>query len=143
MSSEHKSREVIWGGQLMGADFRARSAREAAEKAAREPDRAEAEALVRPHGRLRRARPAVSDHRPMSSGRSGLARDGVQLLQDRSEPAAGRHPPAAGYADLEAGSLAEMPLLPEGPHGAAGAHDQADCRARNHALQVEAPDEER
>jgi hypothetical protein len=31
-----KSREVIWGGQIMGAKMRARHAREAAQKAARE-----------------------------------------------------------------------------------------------------------
>ena len=37
-----KSREVIWGGQIMGAKIRARGAREAATKAAREADRAEA-----------------------------------------------------------------------------------------------------
>ena len=39
-----KSRGVIWGGRIMGADIRARSAREAAQKAARDADRAEAEA---------------------------------------------------------------------------------------------------
>jgi hypothetical protein len=39
-----KSREVIWGGQVMGAKIRAQGAREAAKKAAREADRAEAEA---------------------------------------------------------------------------------------------------
>ena len=39
-----KSREVIWGGRIMGADIRARSAREAAQRAAQEADRAEAEA---------------------------------------------------------------------------------------------------
>ena len=39
-----KSREVIWGGRIMGADIRARSAREAAQKAIREADRAETEA---------------------------------------------------------------------------------------------------
>jgi hypothetical protein len=37
-----KSREVIWGGQIMGAKIRAQGAREAAQKAAREADRAEA-----------------------------------------------------------------------------------------------------
>jgi hypothetical protein len=37
-----KSREVIWGGTIMGAKIRARGAREAAQKAAREADRAEA-----------------------------------------------------------------------------------------------------
>ena len=39
-----KSREVIWGGQIMGADIRARKARETAQQAARKADRAEAEA---------------------------------------------------------------------------------------------------
>jgi hypothetical protein len=39
-----KSREVIWGGQIMGAEMRARRAREEARKAAREADRAEAHA---------------------------------------------------------------------------------------------------
>jgi hypothetical protein len=39
-----KSREVIWGGAIMGAKMRATGAREAAKKAAREADRAEAEA---------------------------------------------------------------------------------------------------
>jgi hypothetical protein len=39
-----KSREVIWGGQILGAKMRAKGAREAAKKAAREADRAEAEA---------------------------------------------------------------------------------------------------
>lgn len=37
-----KSREVIWGGQIMGADIHAKGARGAAQKAAREADRAEA-----------------------------------------------------------------------------------------------------
>jgi hypothetical protein len=38
------SREVIYGGRIMGAQIRARGAREAAQKAIREADRAEAEA---------------------------------------------------------------------------------------------------
>jgi hypothetical protein len=37
-----KSREVVWGGTIMGAKIRAQSAREEAQKAAREADRAEA-----------------------------------------------------------------------------------------------------
>ncbi|MEH2561394.1 hypothetical protein V1289_001021 [Bradyrhizobium sp. AZCC 2289] len=37
-----KSREFIWGGQIMGADINVKNAREAARKAAREADRAEA-----------------------------------------------------------------------------------------------------
>ena len=39
-----KSRQVIWGGRIMGADIRAKGAREAADKAVQEADRAEAEA---------------------------------------------------------------------------------------------------
>ncbi len=39
-----KSRQSIYGGRIRGAEIRARSAREAAKKAAREADRAEAEA---------------------------------------------------------------------------------------------------
>jgi hypothetical protein len=39
-----KSRQVIWGGKIMGAEMRAQGAREAAQKAIREADRAEAEA---------------------------------------------------------------------------------------------------
>jgi len=36
-----KSREVIWGGTIMGAEIRTQSAREAAQKAAKKADRAE------------------------------------------------------------------------------------------------------
>jgi hypothetical protein len=39
-----KSREVVWGGAIMGAKIRAKAAREDAQKAARAADRAEAEA---------------------------------------------------------------------------------------------------
>lgn len=39
-----KSREVFWGGQIMGARMRAKGAREAARKAVGDADRADAEA---------------------------------------------------------------------------------------------------
>ena len=39
-----KSREVIYGGRIIGAKIRAEDARQAAQKASREADRAEAEA---------------------------------------------------------------------------------------------------
>ena len=38
-----KTREVIWGGRIMGAKMRAETARQEARKAARAADRAEAE----------------------------------------------------------------------------------------------------
>jgi hypothetical protein len=39
-----KSRQTIYGGRIIGAEIRAQGAREAAQKAIREADRAEAEA---------------------------------------------------------------------------------------------------
>jgi aromatic ring-opening dioxygenase LigB subunit len=57
----------------MGAEIRARGAREAAQKAAREADHAEAHAVVHPHGRLWRTRAAIAYDRAMPQRRSRLA----------------------------------------------------------------------
>jgi len=110
----------------MGAEIRAKGAREAARTAARGADRAEAGSVVGPDGGLRRARPAVPNHSPMRQRWPGLARGRMRALQDPRKPPAGCCPPAAGYADLEAGSLAEMPLMPERSVRAGRANDQAD-----------------
>jgi hypothetical protein len=131
-----KSREPIWGGQIRGAKIRAAGAREAAKKAIREADRAEAQAWSIQMEGVRRAGAAVADDRAMPQWRARLARGRVQPLQDPREPAARRHPPAARYADLEAGGRTEMPVMPEGPLRAAGAHDQADGDAGDHALSL-------
>jgi hypothetical protein len=57
-----KSREVIWGGRIMGAEIRAQGAREAARKAAH--DRADAEAWsIRMEG-YGEPRAGVSYNRP-------------------------------------------------------------------------------
>jgi len=85
---------------------------------------------------MREARAAVPDDRATPQRRPGLARGGVQSLQDPREPAAQRHPPPAGHPDLEAGGHVEMPVMPEGPLRAAGAHDQADRDAGDYALEV-------
>ena len=59
-----KTRQVIWGGKIMGAEMRAAGAREAAQKAIREADRAEAEAWsVRLEGYEDRR----SRHRPLAN----------------------------------------------------------------------------
>ena len=50
-----KSREVIWGGRIMGADIHAKAARETAQKAIREADRAEAIREAEAWERKRRA----------------------------------------------------------------------------------------
>ena len=50
---------------------------------------------------------------------------------------AGSHPPAARYpADLEARGGAEMSVIQEGQICAAGAYDQADRDARDHAVRL-------
>jgi hypothetical protein len=70
----------------MGAEICARGAREAAQKAVREADRAEAHRLVDPHGGLWRTRAALADDRSMPRRRLGLTRGGVQSLQDARKP---------------------------------------------------------
>ena len=114
-----KSREVIWGGQIMGAKIHARHAREEAKKAIREADRAEARRLVAADGRLWRPGAALAHDRPMHPWRARLAGGRMQPLQDPRKPAARCHPPAARHADLETGSVAKMPVLPQGPLRAA------------------------
>ena len=110
-----KSREVIWGGQVMGAEITAKSAREAATKAAREADRAECHAWsLRMEGFGGPAQPfptigqclngrlswlEVECHR--CETRASLRLDAIRRPRDTP--------------NLEAGSLAEMQELPEGP----------------------------
>jgi hypothetical protein len=59
-----KSREVVWGGQIMGAALRAKHAREEATKAIQAADRAEAEAwsvrMEATAGRRSRRRPSAN-----------------------------------------------------------------------------------
>jgi hypothetical protein len=61
---------------------------------------------------------ALADDRAMSQRRPGLARGRMQQVQDQGEPAAQRHPSAAGHADLEARGGAEMSVMQEKPLGA-------------------------
>lgn len=92
--------------------------------------------MVDPDGRQRRTGTAVADDRAMPQWRTRLARGGMQSLQDAGKPAARRHPPAARHSALEAGGVAEMPIMPEGSLRAASAHDQADREAGNHAIRL-------
>ena len=77
-----KTRQVIWGGRIMGAKMRAETARKEAAKAARAADRAEAEGLVNPHGRLWRASAAVTIDRPVHQRRIRLAGNRMLPVQD-------------------------------------------------------------
>jgi hypothetical protein len=62
-----KSRQVIWGDRIMGADIHAKAAHDAARKAARKADRAEAEAW------FERLRPARFWAKPTRAGLDWLA----------------------------------------------------------------------
>jgi hypothetical protein len=60
----------------------------------------------------------------------------------RSTPSADRATRRSGssrHAALEAGGIAQMPVMSKGPERAAGAHDQADRDPRDHTLQVGTP----
>ena len=79
---------MIYGGRIKGAEIRAERAREAAKKAIREADRAEAEAWsIRIEG-IRRAGVTIADDRAMSERRPGLARGRMPSLQDPRQPTA-------------------------------------------------------
>ena len=79
-----KSREVIWGGRIMGAEIRAQAAQRDAQKAIREANRATAEAWSLRMEGYGGARSAITDDRTMPQWRPGLARGGMQSLQDQS-----------------------------------------------------------
>jgi len=64
-----KSREVIWGGRIMGARIRAKGARQNADKAMREADRAEAKAWsVRMEGYGGPAQPSPTIEQCLNGG---------------------------------------------------------------------------
>ena len=58
----------------------------------------------------------------------------AQRDADRAE--AECDPPTRKHADLEAGGIAKMPLMQEGPVRPAGSHDQVDRDAGDRAVPV-------
>ena len=95
--------------------------------------------MVLANGRLWRTHPAVSNNRPMPERRLRLAGNRMLPMQDAGELATGCDPSLAGHAHMEARSISQMPLMPERPLRATGAHDQVDGDAHDHTLQVGAP----
>jgi hypothetical protein len=83
-----KSREVIYGGQIIGARIRAQGAREAAKKAVGEADRAAAESWSIQMEALWRPRAAVANDRPMHQRRLWLATGQVPSLRDGGQHSA-------------------------------------------------------
>ena len=126
-----KSRRTIYSSRISGAKIRAEGARLAARKAIREADRAEAEAWsIRMEGYGGPAQPSPTIGQCLNGGLGWLE---VECKRCKTR-AARCHPPAARYADLETRSVAEMPVMPQPPLRAAGAHDQADGEAGDHAV---------
>src|ERR1700726_1422133 len=106
-----KSREVIWGSAIRSAKIRAESARAEARKAVRAADRAEAEAWsVRMEGFGGPAQPSPTTGQCLNGGYGWL---GVECNRCKTPVS---------------------PPLPQGPPRAAGAHDQADGDAGDHAV---------
>jgi len=133
-----KSREVIWGGQIMGAKMRAKGAREAARKAAREADRAEAEAWsLQMEGYGGPAQPSPTIGQCLNGG-YGYPRGQMPSLRKPGEPPTRCDQASARYAGLETGGRAKMPVMPQRPLRSARAYDQVDRAAGDHAVQVDA-----
>jgi hypothetical protein len=93
----NKSREVIWGGRIMGAKIRAEGAREEARKAVRAADRAETDGFHVRQLHLGHAKPA---HFLASGMPSRLlhALDQFPCKLAHVPIAAFRQPPVSGYS---------------------------------------------
>jgi len=96
-----KSREVIWGGTIMGAEITARHAREEVQKAAREADRAEAYACLSGW----KAMAARRSHPPRSASVFEAGSAGLKSSAIVAKPAqACRWTPSAGRAIRQSGN---------------------------------------
>src|ERR1700760_3570301 len=99
-----KSREVMYGGRIIGARIRADGAGEAAQKAVGEADRAAAELWsiqMEAYGGPAQPSPTIGQ---CINGGYGLATGQMPSLRDRGQHPAGCRPAPARYTDLETGS---------------------------------------
>jgi hypothetical protein len=120
----------------MGAKIRAEGARKAAREAIREADRAEAEAWsLRMEGYGGPAQPSPSIGQCLNGGYGFLQVKCHRCDTEASIPlGCVRRPRDTPVWKTRA--LAEMPQLPQGQLCPAGAHDQADGGARDHAVSL-------
>ena len=131
-----KSREVIWGGRIMGAGIRARGAREDANRAIREADRAEAHAWsVRMEGYGGSAQPSPTIQRCLNGG-FGWLEVKCSRCESKGQHSARRDPATATHADLETGGIVQMSIMPTRSICAAGSYDQADREPGDHAVSL-------
>src|SRR5947208_2898533 len=94
-----KSRQTIYGGPIMGAKIRAEGARKRAAEAAREADRAEAEASWKPTAALR-SRPQASGN-VSTAGSAGLRWNAIAARHARAY----RSQISAAHATRRSGNL--------------------------------------
>jgi hypothetical protein len=129
-----RSRHSAFHGRLIGAKIRAQTAREQASKAAREADRAEAEAWsIRMEGFGGPAQPSPTIGQCLNVGLGWLEVECNRCNSRASLPLdAIRRPHDTPV--WNARILLEMPHLQQRKPRSAGAHDQAHRAARDHAL---------
>src|SRR5438552_1280234 len=97
-----KSRQTMYGGPIMGAKIRADGARKRAAEAAREADRAEAEAWslqMDAYGGPAQPSPTIAEC--LNGGLAWLEVE-CKRCKDTREPASRCDPSPAQYSDLEA-----------------------------------------
>jgi ribosomal protein L44E len=131
-----KSREVIWGGQIMGAKTKAEHARQHAKQAAREADRAEAYAWsVKMEGYGGPAQPSPTIGQCLNGGLGWLE---VECNRCKSRASlsldAIRRPRDTPIWKLEVALKCRS--CKKSRYAPPGAHDQADRNAGDHALSV-------
>src|SRR6201997_3259603 len=126
-----RSRQSAFHGRLIGAKIRAQSARDAAAKAIREADRAEAGAWsIRMEGYGGPAQPSPTIGQCLSGGLGWLEVECNRCKTRASLPLDAIRRPRS----TPVWGVTKMPILPKGSLRAAGLHDQADGDAGDHAL---------
>src|SRR4051794_39001478 len=106
-----KSRQVIYGGAVMGAKIRAESARKRAIEAARDADRAEAEAWsiqMEAFGGPAQPSPTIAQ---CLNGGYGWMEIECNRCKTRASIPLDAVRRSAQYADLEAGRIVPVPVL--------------------------------
>jgi hypothetical protein len=130
-----KSREVIYGGRIIGARIRAEGAQEAAQKAVREADRAAAELWsIQMEAYGGPAQPSPTIAQCLNGGYGWLQ---VKCHRCETEASIPRLNTSGGRATRrsETRGGAEMPVMPDAALFATRAYGQAHA-ARDRALQV-------
>jgi hypothetical protein len=109
-----KSREVIWGGQIMGAGIRAQGAREAARKADREADREKAEAwTVQMEGYCDARSPFQPSANASVTDTADVTSSGIAAGPQRA--CCSSRSGVLAIRRSETGAGVEMPVMPQEP----------------------------